>query len=758
MRSRFAKVASLVTSTVAKRSVAACTAPVCAMSMRADWEKLAAKDLKQVPVETLTLKTPEGIDMKPIYFAEDVPAEAATELPGKFPYTRGPKATMYTVRPWTVRQYAGFSTAEASNAFYKRNLKAGQQGLSVAFDLATHRGYDSDNPRVTGDVGMAGVAIDTVECMKVLFQDIPLDKVSVSMTMNGAVIPIMAMFVAAAKEAGVSSHALTGTIQNDILKEFMVRNTFIYPPDASMRVIGDIMAYTSTDMPKFNSISISGYHIQEAGADNALELAFTLADGIEYGRTGVKAGLDIDAIAPRFSFFFGIGMNFYMEVAKLRAARKLWAKLMKKHFNPKNAQSLMLRTHCQTSGWSLTEQDPYNNVVRTTVEAMAATLGGTQSLHTNAFDEAVGLPTDFSARVARNTQLLLQTEAGIPKVVDPFGGSYMMESLTQSLIEKAEKIIDEVEALGGMAKAVSSGMPKMRIEEAAARKQARIDSGEDTIVGVNKYKVEGEKPIDVLVIDNAAVRESQIARLNKVKASRDNEKVKELLNKMTEAARDASKGNLLAIAVEAALARATLGEISDAMEAVFSRYAPDAKMVAGAYKSEIGSITDAAEAKKAMDEVLDLQARCAAYEEKHGRRPRLLSAKMGQDGHDRGVKVVSTGFADLGFDVDIGPLFSTPAEVVRQALDADVHVIGVSTLAAGHKALVPELMKELKAAGAEDVVVVVGGVIPPQDYDFLYEQGCAAIFGPGTRIPDAVRRVLDVLEAKSADASVSASM
>jgi len=700
--------------------------------------------MKGKPADTLYHQTPEGITLKPIYFAEDVPADAAKEIPGQFPFTRGPKATMYTVRPWTIRQYAGFSTAEESNAFYRKNLAAGQQGLSVAFDLATHRGYDSDNPRVSGDVGMAGVAIDSIEDMKILFDGIPLGEVSVSMTMNGAVIPILAMYIAAAKEQGVATEKLTGTIQNDILKEFMVRNTFIYPPEPSMRIIGDVMGYTSKHMPKFNSISISGYHMQEAGADGALELAFTLADGLEYARTGIRAGLDIDAIAPRFSFFFGIGMNFYMEVAKLRAARKLWATLMKKHFNPKKPESLMLRTHCQTSGWSLTEQDPFNNVIRTTIEAMAATLGGTQSLHTNALDEAVGLPTEFSARIARNTQLILQTEAGIPKVVDPFGGSYMMEALTQDLVDKATAIIDEIEALGGMAKAVASGMPKLRIEESAARKQARIDSGEETIVGVNKYKLKDEKPIDVLVIDNAKVRASQIARLEQVKAKRNNARVAELLTKLEEVARDPSKGNLVEVAVEAALERATLGEISSAMEKVYGRYQPDAKMVSGAYKSEL--VGENNENKAAAQEIAEIQARVARFEEKTGRRPRMLTAKMGQDGHDRGVKVISTGFADMGFDVDIGPLFSTPEEVVRQAMDADVHVIGVSSQAAGHRALVPELMKRLREAGLNDVKVVVGGVIPPQDYDFLYSTGVSLVFGPGTRIPDAVSKVMTVLE------------
>jgi methylmalonyl-CoA mutase len=719
-------------------------------TQHAQWNALAAKDLKGKDPQTLVTATAEGIDMKPIYFAEDVPEGAADLLPGKFPYTRGPKATMYTVRPWTVRQYAGFSTAEASNAFYKRNLAAGQQGLSVAFDLATHRGYDSDNPRVAGDVGMAGVAIDSVECMKVLFKDIPLGDVTVSMTMNGAVIPILAMYIATAREQGVPVEKLAGTIQNDILKEFMVRNTYIYPPGPSMRIIGDIFSYTSRKMPKFNSISISGYHLQEAGADAALELAFTIADGLQYAQTSVDAGLDIDAVAPRFSFFFGIGMNFYMEVAKLRAARQLWAEVMQENFSPKKAESLMLRTHCQTSGWSLTEKDPYNNVIRTTVEAMAATLGGTQSLHTNAFDEAVGLPTDFSARIARNTQLLLQTEAGIPKVVDPFGGSYMMEALTGELVQKARVILQEVKEEGGMAKFVATGKPKLRIEESAARKQARIDAGIDVIVGVNKYTLKDEAPIDVLKIDNNSVRESQVARINSVKQSRDGAKVKELLAKITEVAQDSNKGNLLEVAVEAAAARATVGEISDAMEAIFGRYLPESHVVPGTYRSELQR--SGGDGHSAVTEINGLVRRCEAFESKHGRRPRLLAAKMGMDGHDRGINVVATGFSDSGFDVDVTPLFNTPEEVVRQAIDSDVHIIGVSSLAAGHCTLVPALMKELKKHNLHnDVLVVLGGVIPPQDYQEMYDAGVSAIFGPGTTLLDSAATTLDLLEKKFAD-------
>jgi len=712
------------------------------------WSDKAKKELKAVPLEKLDWHTAEGITVKPLYTAADVPAKTAQELPGFAPYTRGVRATMYTYRPWTIRQYAGFSTAEASNRFYKQNLAAGQQGLSVAFDLATHRGYDSDNPRVAGDVGMAGVAVDSIEDMKVLFDGIPLDKVSVSMTMNGAVLPILAMYVAAAEESGVKQALLAGTIQNDILKEFMVRNTFIYPPAASMQLIGDIFSHTAAHMPKYNSISISGYHMQEAGAHNALELAFTIADGLEYTRCGMAAGLDVDAIAPRFSFFFGIGMNFYLEIAKLRAARRLWHDEMLKRFSPKKAESLLLRTHCQTSGWSLTEQSPYNNIVRTTIEAMAATLGGTQSLHTNAFDEAIGLPTELSARVARNTQLILQEEAFIPKVVDPFGGSYMMESLTDQLYAEAKKILDEVESLGGMAKAIETGMPKLRIEEAAARKQARIDGGLDTIVGVNKYRVEKEEPIDVLQIDNSAVRQSQVSGLEKLRAKRDEAKVKEILAKMEKAARagQASTGkregdaNLLTLAIEAAKLRATVGEISDALERVFGRYSPVNRVVSGAYKSEYGEAKEVEQVNEAVK----------AFEAREGRRPRLLVAKLGQDGHDRGAKVIASGFADLGFDVDIGPLFSTPAEVVQQALDADVHMIGVSSQAAGHKTLVPQLAEELKRRGGEHVQITVGGVIPPQDYEFLTQHGVACIFGPGTRIPAAAMQVIEAIEKKQA--------
>jgi len=709
-----------------------------------EWIPLATKEMKGKDPNTLVWNTPEGVAVKPLYTEEDVAKSShKNELPGKFPFTRGVRATMYTLKPWTIRQYAGFSSAEESNKFYKQNMKAGQQGLSVAFDLATHRGYDSDHSRVVGDVGMAGVAIDSVEDMKILFDGIPLDQVSVSMTMNGGVIPVLAMYIVAAEEQGVAQNLLAGTIQNDILKEFMVRNTFIYPPSDSMRIIGDIMAHTSKHMPKYNSISISGYHIQEAGADNALELAFTIADGLEYTRTGVNSGLDVDSVAPRFSFFFGIGMNFYMEIAKLRAARRLWSHLMQEKFQPKKQNSLLLRTHCQTSGWSLTEQDPYNNIIRTTIEAMAATLGGTQSLHTNAFDEAVGLPTEFSARVARNTQLILQEEAFIPKVVDPFGGSYMMESLTNDLYERALTIINEIESMGGMAKAVASGMPKLRIEEAAARKQARIDAGQDTIVGVNKYRLEKETPIEVLQIDNTAVRNSQINRLKAIREKRDNAKVAALLKQITHAAKQGQtvekRGpelNLLTLAVEAARARATVGEISDAMEAAFGRYVPTSQVVSGAYRSEFGQ----------SDEISQVLTRAKQFEERHGRRPRILVAKMGQDGHDRGAKVVSTGFADLGFDVDIGPLFQTPAEAARQAMDADVHVVGVSSLAAGHKTLVPQLIEELKKQGASDIKVVVGGVIPPQDYDFLYKAGVISVFGPGTKITSCALELIDKID------------
>lgn len=656
---------------------------------------------------------------------------------------------MYTYRPWTIRQYAGFSTAEESNKFYRANLAAGQQGLSVAFDLATHRGYDSDNVRVEGDVGMAGVAIDSIEDMKILFDSIPLDKVSVSMTMNGAVIPILAMYFAAAEENNVPQSQLTGTIQNDILKEYLVRNTFIYPPADSMKLIGDIMAHCQQHAPKFNTISISGYHMQEAGADNVLELAFTIADGIEYTRTGISAGLTVDQFASRLSFFFAIGMNFYMEIAKLRAARQLWATYIKNKFQPKKQSSLLLRTHCQTSGWSLTEQDPYNNVVRTTIEAMAATLGGTQSLHTNSLDEAIGLPTKFSSRIARNTQLILQEEAGIPKVIDPWGGSYMMESLTNELVQSASKIIDEVEEMGGMAKAVATGMPKLRIEEAAARKQRRIDIGKDVIVGVNKYKLDKEEPVPPLEIDNVAVRNSQIARLQKIRSERDQSKCDAVLQKITEAAKksrdtnnkEARTGdnNILTLAVEAAKLRCTVGEISDALESAFGRYQPDSRVVTGAYKGE--------HSNSGNTDIPDVIKLVEQFEEAHGRRPRILVAKMGQDGHDRGAKVIASGFADMGFDVDIGPLFQTPAEVVRQAMDADVHVVGVSSQAAAHKTLVPQLMKQLKSNNM-NVLVVVGGVIPQQDYQFLYDQGVTAVFGPGTKIPVAATQVVHAIEKK----------
>ena len=689
--------------------------------------------------------------MQPLYTSEDLPPShpSHSALPGLFPFTRGVRASMYAGRPWTIRQYAGFSTAEESNAFYRANMKAGQQGLSVAFDLATHRGYDSDNERVAGDVGMAGVAIDSVEDMNVLFGGIPLDKVSVSMTMNGAVIPVLAMYIAAAEQQGVQQSQLTGTIQNDILKEFMVRNTFIYPPLSSMQIIGDIMAHTAKHMPKYNSISISGYHMQEAGAHNALELAFTVADGLEYTRTGLAAGLSVDEVAPRFSFFFGVGMNFFMEVAKLRAARRLWAELMREQFTPAREESLLLRTHCQTSGWSLTEQQPHNNIVRTTVEALAATLGGTQSLHTNAFDEAIGLPTQTSARIARNTQLILQEETGITHVVDPLGGSYYVEALTDALYDEALSIVREVEALGGMAAAVASGMPKLRIEEAAARKQARIDGGVDVIVGVNKYRMDKEEQVEVLAIDNTRVRQSQCAKLDHIRATRDNAAVAAVLEQIESAARrgQSSKGkrdgesNVLTLAVRAAHLRATVGEISTALERVFGRYQPTNRVVTGAYSSEYGRDTDG---------VTGVIARCEAFERSHGRRPRLLVAKMGQDGHDRGAKVIASGLADLGFDIDIGPLFQTPAEVAQQAIDADVHMIGVSSQAAGHKHLVPLLIAALREQGAEHIQVCCGGVIPQQDYAFLRETGVAAVFGPGTRIVDAANACLEAIEAHAA--------
>jgi len=708
----------------------------------AAWEELATKELKGKPLSALNRKSPDGIEVKPLYTSADTEGlDAMHEVPGKFPYTRGPYATMYTNRPWTVRQYAGFSTAEASNAFYKKNLKAGQQGVSVAFDLATHRGYDSDHPRVAGDVGMAGVAIDSVEDMKILFDEIPLDKVSVSMTMNGAVLPVLAMYIIAAEEQGVSPAQLAGTIQNDILKEYMVRNTFIYPPAASMQIIGDIMGYTSEHMPKFNSISISGYHMQEAGATNALELAFTLADGLEYIRTAEKAGLTCDQVAPRLSFFWGIGMNFFSEIAKMRAGRQLWAQLVQEEFAPKNERSLLLRTHCQTSGYSLTEQDPYNNVVRTTVEAMAAVLGGTQSLHTNAFDEALALPTDFSARIARNTQLILQEETGLPHVADPLGGSHYVEALTAKMVEEAREIMKEVEELGGMTKAVASGMPKLRIEECSARQQARIDSGTDTIVGVNKYRLENEDPIDVLTIDNEATKASQVARINKIKAERDPAEVKKCLESISGSSGPHFEGrwNLLGLAVDAARARCTVGEISDAIEAVVGRYSPKESVVSGAYSSEYGE-TDTV-FKATMDQV-------DSFYDDHGRRPRLLVAKMGQDGHDRGAKVVATGFADMGFDVDIGALFQTPKEVAQQAIDSDVHVVGVSSQAAGHKTLVPLLIEELKKQGGDHIMVVCGGVIPPKDYDFLFDAGVSQIFGPGTKLPVAVQEMVTELDSR----------
>lgn len=713
------------------------------------WVKLATEDLGGKPVDTLIRQSPEGISVKPLYTAEDTQGIEVQQIPGEYPYTRGVRATMYAAKPWTIRQYAGFSTAEESNAFYRKNLAAGQQGLSVAFDLATHRGYDSDNPRVVGDVGMAGVPVDTVEDMKTLFSGIPLDKMSVSMTMNGAVLPVLGMFIVAAEESGVPAKKLSGTIQNDILKEYMVRNTYIYPPKQSLRAISDIMGYLAAEVPKFNSISISGYHLQEAGADAKLELAFTIADGLEYVRCATRAGLTVDAVAKRLSFFFGIGMNFYMEVAKLRAARKLWATLMKERMGAKDPQSLLLRTHCQTSGYSLTEQDPYTNIVRTTIEAMAAVMGGTQSLHTNSFDEALGLPTEFSARIARNTQLVIQEETGITRVVDPWGGSYAMEALTDELIKSAMTVIDEVEGLGGMAKAVESGMPKLRIEEAAARKQARIDTGQDVIVGVNKYRLAEQAAVDVLRIDNSAVREQQVARLNKVKAGRNAAAAETALaNLRASAALAESTGsgkhpmNLLRLSVEAARVRCTLGEISDALRSVWGDHKPTGGVVQGAYSGSFqqSGASDVESEFKATVALVD------AFAAAEGRRPRILVAKMGQDGHDRGAKVISSGFADLGFDVDVGPLFQTPEEVASHAVDADVHVVGVSSQAAGHRTLVPQLIAALKARGAGHIKVVCGGVIPPQDYDELRLAGAAAIFGPGTRITQAARDVLSAIK------------
>lgn len=678
--------------------------------------------------------TAEGIYLNKSYTKDDINAIDHNDfVAGISPYLRGPYSSMYANRPWTIRQYAGFSTAEESNAFYRKNLAAGQKGLSVAFDLATHRGYDSDHERVIGDVGKAGVAIDSVLDMKLLFDQIPLDKMSVSMTMNGAVIPILAFYIVAAEEQGVSPEQLAGTIQNDILKEFMVRNTYIYPPQASMRIIADIFEYTSKHMPKFNSISISGYHMQEAGATNDIELAYTLADGLEYVKTGIKAGMDIDSFAPRLSFFWGIGMNHFMEIAKMRAARMLWAKLMKQ-FNPKNPKSLALRTHCQTSGWSLTEQDPYNNVARTCIEAMAAAFGGTQSLHTNALDEAIALPTNFSAKIARNTQLYLQEETAICKTVDPWGGSYYVESLTHEIANKAWKHIEEIESLGGMAKAIEKGIPKLRIEEAAARKQARIDVGKEIIVGVNEYQVETEEQIAIREVDNTSVRNSQIERLTKLKQERDSEAVNQALNKITEVAQT-EKGNLLAVAIEAARKRATLGEISSAMEKVFDRHQAQTHSVSGIYREEAMENEDYIKAHQLANKFASLE----------GRRPRIMVTKMGQDGHDRGAKIIATSFADIGFDVDIGPLFQTPAEAAKQAVENDVHILGISSLAAGHKTLVPEVIKELKKYDREDIMIIVGGVIPQQDYDFLFNAGAVGIFGPGTNINQAAQEILQLL-------------
>lgn len=705
----------------------------------AKWRELAAKELKGGDPQGLHWRSPDGLRVKPLYTARDLEdLDGLDTLPGLFPFLRGPRATMFANRPWTLRQYAGFSTAEESNAFFRANLAAGQQGLSVAFDLATHRGYDSDHPRVAGDVGKAGVAIDSVEDMKRLFEGIDLSGVSVSMTMNGAVIPVLAGFIVAAEEQGVAAEKLSGTIQNDILKEFMVRNTYIYPPEPSMRLVADIIEYTANHMPKFNSISISGYHMQEAGATTVQELAFTIADGLEYVRAALSKGLSVDQFAGRLSFFWCIGMNFYLEIAKMRAARRIWAERMKREFAPQSPRGMMLRTHCQTSGASLTEQDPMNNIVRTTIEAMAAVFGGTQSLHTNGYDEAVSLPTDEAARVARNTQLILQEESGIPAVVDPWGGSYFMESLTHSVAHAANELIDEVEGLGGMTKAVMAGMPKLRIEEAAARRQARIDSGEDVIVGVNKYRLENEAELPVRDIDNSAVRESQSQRLAQIRAGRDAAAVERALARITETAAS-GRGNLLQAAVEAARARASVGEISLAMEKVWPRHCAELRSVsgvyAGAYREGDGDFAAAREAVQSF----------AAAE---GRRPRMLAVKLGQDGHDRGLKVIATAFADFGFDVDVGPLFQTPEEAAQQAADADVHVVGVSSQAAGHRTLVPLLVEALRARGAADVAVVVGGIVPPRDHEFLHERGVAAVFGPGTPIPEAVQRVIGALRSR----------
>ncbi|MBL6941292.1 MAG: methylmalonyl-CoA mutase [Rhodospirillales bacterium] len=700
-----------------------------------DWQQAAARELKGSGPDDLIWKTPEGIEVKPLYTAADLEGlEAVDTLPGLPPYMRGPRATMYVGRPWTIRQYAGFSTAEESNKFYRDNLKAGQKGLSIAFDLATHRGYDSDHPRVVGDVGKAGVAIDSVEDMKILFDGIPLDEMTVSMTMNGAVLPVLAGYIVAAEEQGVPREKLAGTIQNDILKEFMVRNTYIYPPEPSMRIVSDIIGYTAEHMPRFNSISISGYHMQEAGATAVQELAYTLADGVQYVKTAVESGLDVDAFAPRLSFFFAIGMNFFMEIAKLRAARVLWSDLMAP-FKPEDPRSSMLRTHCQTSGVSLTEKDPYNNVIRTTIEAMAAVLGGTQSLHTNSLDEAIALPTPFSARIARNTQLVLAEEASLTRVIDPLGGSYYVESLTASLVSEARKLIDEVDAMGGMTRAVEAGLPKLRIEESAARKQARVDRGEEVVVGVNKYAKDDEDSIDTLEIDNDAVREAQVARLKSIRDSRDNAACQAALEAMTEAAQSGD-GNLLDLAVVATRARATVGEISDALEKVYSRHRANTQSISGVYGA-------AFEDDPAFAEILK---KVEAFMEGRGRRPRLLVTKMGQDGHDRGAKVIATAFADIGFDVDIGAMFQTPAETAREAIENDVHVIGVSTQAGGHKTLVPELIAELRKQDADDIIVICGGVIPARDYDFLHDAGVSGIYGPGTHIPTAAAEILGIIE------------
>ena len=704
-------------------------------SPKEKWQELAAKELKGKHPDCLNWETPEGILVKPIYNAFDLEGlDCVNTLSGIAPYLRGPTATMYTNQPWTIRQYAGFATARESNDFYRKNLAAGQTGLSVAFDLATHRGYDSDHPRVAGDVGKAGVAIDSVEDMKILFNQIPLDKVTVSMTMNGAVLPILAGYIVAAEEQGVSQSLLAGTIQNDILKEYLTRNTYIYPPRQSMRIVSDIISYCSKNMPRYNTVSISGYHMMEAGADSVLQTAFTLADGKEYIRAAISGGLKIDDFAPRLSFFFGVGMNFFMEIAMLRAARFLWHKIVSE-FNPTNPRSTILRTHVQTSGWSLTQQDPYNNIIRTTLEALAAALGGTQSLHTNSFDEAVSLPTPLSARIARNTQIIIQEESQICHVVDPLGGSYYVEALTASIIREAQKIIDEIEQLGGMASAIETGMPKMRIEESAARRQARIDLGKDTIVGVNKYKVNDEMPIDVLDVP-ASVRDEQISRLKQIKSGRDNPAVQKALEKITSIAKEG--GNLLAASIDAVRLRATVGEVSDAVEKVFGRYVATTRVISGAYASEYGD-----------SEILAaLRKRVEMFFEKTGRRPRMLVTKMGQDGHDRGIKVVATAYADLGFDVDISPMFQTPEEVAKMAIENDVHLVGVSSLAAGHKTLVPQLIEKLKELGGEEIMTIVGGVIPPADYDFLNAQGVQGIFGPGTAITQSADKVLLLLERK----------